>query len=48
MDGYDIRDYDFTDAAWESLYDVVDDVEFSEKDAQVIYDSLRHHLKIYH
>lgn len=46
MDSYDIRDYDFTDAAWESLYDVVDDVEFSEKDAQVIYDSLRHHLKI--
>ena len=38
--------YDFTDAAWESLYDAVDDTQFLDKDAQLIYNSLRHRLKI--
>ena len=42
----DIRDFDFTDAAWESLYDAVDDTQFLNMDAQLIYNSLRHQLKI--
>lgn len=46
MEGHDTRDFDFTDAAWESLYDAVDDTQFLNKDAQLIYDSLRHRLKI--
>lgn len=46
MEAHDIRDYDFTDAAWESLYDAVDDTQFLDKDAQLIYSSLRHRLKI--
>lgn len=46
MEEHSLRDYDFTDAAWESLYDAVDDVRFIDKDAQLIYDSLKHKLKI--
>lgn len=46
MEGNDIRDYDFTEAAWESLYDAVDDTQFLDKDAQLIYNSLKHKLKI--
>ena len=46
MEERDIKDFDFTDAAWESLYDVVDDTQFFDKDAQLIYNSLRHRLKI--
>lgn len=46
MEDHDIRDYDFTDAAWESLYDAVDDTQFLDKDAQLIYNSLKHRLKI--
>ena len=46
MEDCDIRDFDFTDAAWESLYDAVDDTQFLEKDAQLIYNSLKHRLKI--
>ena len=46
MEDHDIRDFDFTDAAWESLYDAVDDTQFLNKDAQLIYDSLKHRLKI--
>ena len=46
MEDQDIRDFDFTDAAWESLYDAVDDTQFLNKDAQLIYDSLKHRLKI--
>ena len=42
MEGNDIRDLDFTDAAWESLYDAVDDTQFLEKDAHLIYNSLKH------
>lgn len=36
---------DFTNSAWESLYDAVDDVDFPESDAQLIYDSLKHRLR---
>lgn len=46
MEDRDIRDFDYTDAAWESLYDAVDDTQFLDKDAQLIYNSLRHQLKI--
>lgn len=46
MEDRDIRDLDFTDDAWEALYDAVDDTHFFDKDAQLIYDSLRRHLKI--
>lgn len=45
MSESDIRDFDFTEAAWESLYDAVDDTVFLEQDAKVIYDSLKHRLK---
>lgn len=38
-------DLDFTDKAWESLYDVVDDPYFLEQDAQLIYDALRRRLR---
>lgn len=40
-----IKDFDFTEAAWESLYDTVDDTVFLEQDAEVIYNSLKHRLK---
>lgn len=36
---------DFTQAAWESLYDAVDVTAFLEQDAQRIYDTLQHRLK---
>ncbi len=41
----DIRDFDYTDAAWESLYDAVDDEFFLEQDAELIYKSLKHRLR---
>lgn len=41
----DIKDFDFTDAAWESLYDAVDAEEFLQQDAELIYDSLKHRLR---
>ena len=40
-----IKDFDFTEAAWESLYDAVDDTVFLEQDAEIIYNSLKHRLK---
>lgn len=46
MESHDINALDFTDAAWESLYDAVDDAHFLDRDAQLIYDSLKHRLKI--
>lgn len=45
MSECDIRDFDFTEAAWESLYDAVDDTVFFEQDAELIYNSLRQRLK---
>lgn len=45
MQDFDIRDYDFTEAAWESMYDAVDDSFFSEQDAVLIYRSLKNRLK---
>ena len=46
MEFYDIRDLDYTEAAWESLYDAVDATQFLNQDAHVIYDSLKHRLKL--
>lgn len=45
MSESDIKDFDFTEAAWKSLYDAVDDTVFLEQDAEVIYDALKHRLK---
>lgn len=42
----DIQDFDFTGAAWESLYDAVDDTQFIDKDAKLIYNSLKNRMKI--
>jgi len=42
------RDYDelnFTDSAWNSMYDAVEDIYFRDKDAQLIYDSLYNRLR---
>lgn len=36
---------DFTDAAWEALYDAVDDKDFHNQDANLIYHSLKQRLK---
>lgn len=46
MDDFEIRDLDFTDSAWESLYDAVDDESFADKDAQLIYNTLKSRLKL--
>lgn len=46
MDDRDMRDFDFTDAAWESLYDAVDNTQVLGKDAQLIYSSLKRRLGI--
>jgi len=45
MSESDIHNFEFTEAAWESLYDAVDDTVFLEQDAEVIYRSLKHRLK---
>lgn len=42
----EVQQFDFTGDAWESLYAVVDHAKFSDKDAQLIYYSLRHQLKV--
>ncbi len=42
----DIEDFDFTDAAWESMYDAVDNADFQDKDAQLIYISLKNRLRL--
>ena len=46
MGNDDLRDYDFTEAAWESLYDVVDDSHFHDRDAQLIYTTLKYRMKL--
>ncbi len=45
MSDVDIKDLDFTEAAWDSLYDAVDDTAFLDQDAEIIYKSLKHKLK---
>lgn len=45
MSEFDYKDFDYTDAAWESLYNAVDDTVFLEQDAELIYKSLKHKLR---
>lgn len=45
MSDNDIDYLEFTNVAWESLYDTVDDKSFHDRDAQLIYDSLKHRLR---
>lgn len=45
MSDVDIKDLDFTEDAWDSLYDAVDDTAFLDQDAEIIYKSLKHKLK---
>ena len=40
-----LRDFEYTQAAWESLYDAVDATVFFEQDAELIYESLQKKLK---
>ena len=40
-----IQDFEFTEAAWETMYEAVDDTVFLEQDAELIYRSLKHRLK---
>ncbi len=41
-----MEEYDFTNSAWEFLYNVVDSSEFTDEDARVIYQSLTSQLKV--
>ena len=41
-----MEEYDFTNSAWEFLYNVVDSSEFTDEEEQVIYQSLTSQLKI--
>ena len=47
MDDLDIRTYEFTNAAWEYMYDVVDSPRFREQDADTIYNALKHRLRLH-
>ncbi len=38
-------DYDFTNSAWDSLYETVDDEKFFDCDAELIYNSLKRRLR---
>ncbi|MBR4882198.1 MAG: hypothetical protein IKU19_09695, partial [Clostridia bacterium] len=40
-----IQDFDYTEAAWDSLYNAVDSKIFLEQDSQVIYKSLKSCLR---
>lgn len=40
------RSIDFTNEAWESLYDTVDDKLFGEEDPKLIYKTLRHKMRL--
>ena len=39
------RSTDFTDHAWEVMYDIVDSTYFRDKDADIIYSALEKRLK---
>ncbi len=45
MDYLENDKLDFTNVAWESLYETVDDIMFKNMDAKLIYDSLEKKLK---
>lgn len=42
-----LRDFEYTQAAWESLYDAVDATVFFEQDAELIYESLQKNSNLY-
>ena len=46
MESEQSRSIDFTNDAWESLYDTVDDDLFGEEDPILIYRTLRHKLRL--
>lgn len=39
-------DMDFTSGAWEAIYEAVDDASFIDNDAELIYESLKHRIRI--
>ena len=41
----DLKNYDFTEYAWDSLYDTVDDPKFLEQDAPLIFKTLERRLR---
>lgn len=45
MDFFDIPDLDYTEVAWNHMYDAVDDEKFLQQDAVLIYNSLKYKLK---
>ncbi len=45
MDFFDIPELDYTEAAWNHMYDAVDDEKFLQQDAILIYNSLKYKLK---
>ncbi|MBP3443001.1 MAG: hypothetical protein J6L62_09390 [Clostridia bacterium] len=45
MSGNGLQDFEYTQAAWESMYDAVDDSVFFDKDAELIYESLQNKMK---
>lgn len=46
MTNKDIDELNFTDYAWEAFYDIVDDKDFRDQDAEKIYSLLNERLKI--
>lgn len=45
MNDFEMDDIDFTNMAWENLYQAVDDKRFSDRDAELIYSSLTQKMK---
>ena len=43
---YDMRSLDFTNNAWEALYEAVDNSYFRDKDADLIYSALENRLRL--
>lgn len=46
MNDFELDEMDFTNMAWESLYQAVDDKNFSDRDAELIYTSLTNKMKL--
>ena len=46
MDENEMQDMNYTAAAWDNLYDVVDSEQFSDDEEKMIYDSLRNKMKL--
>ena len=43
----EIRSIDFTNKAWDVLYDAVDNNYFRERDAELIYSALKKRMKFF-